>query len=137
MEKPPYRFEGVTHFSVEDVGKSGPRTSHVPKLNLEIGSRIPSGKCSLVLIEPFPPFGRPGLHLAKLKSLQGERIESIWVFPTGDDGQPPEDARIEITTAGGERAIFRCKQIKGLPDENNAVAQSRSRQILGHLERST
>lgn len=115
MEKPPFRFEDITHFSIGGVEKPNPRIHHAVKLSLEIGSRIPSGKYSLTMIEPFPPFGRLSPDLAKLRSCQEESIRSIWVFPPSSDERSPGGARVEITTTAGERAIFRCKEIQGLP----------------------
>ena len=117
MEKSPYRFQVITHFSVRDVEKYGPRFEEITKLTLEIGSTIPPGRYPLVLIKPFPPLGRPGKELDRLASLRLEDIESIWAFPKPDDG---EWARIEIR---GKITIFvKCERIGGLPgwDETQA-----------------
>ncbi|OHB63670.1 MAG: hypothetical protein A2Y77_13290 [Planctomycetes bacterium RBG_13_62_9] len=113
MEKSPYIFRVITHFSVENVEKFHPRIDYVTKLMLEIGSRIPPGRYPLVLIKPFPPHGRPGKDLDRLASLHAEGIESIWAFPKPDDG---EWARIEIRGRISGTSIFvSCEQVEGVP----------------------
>lgn len=74
------------------------------------------GKHSLFLIGPFPPFGRPGKNLSRLKSLRAEDIDVIEVFHEQLDGQTGKQARIEITTSNIDMDTFRCKRIEGLPD---------------------
>ncbi len=105
----------VTRLSVENMEVVDHRISRITKLTLSIESRT-SGKHRLVLIEPFPPFGRPGTDLARLKSLERENIESVCVPPASTNERSPWDAAVEITTAAGETAIFRCKEVQNLPD---------------------
>jgi hypothetical protein len=112
MEKTPYRFEAITHFSVGNVEKYAPRIDNITKLTLEIGSKIPPGRYPLVLVKPFPPFGRPGKELDRLASLHAEDIESIWVFPRPDDG---EWARIEIRMKSAPPRFFDCERLEGVP----------------------
>jgi hypothetical protein len=113
LEKPPYRFQAITHFSVGNVEKPHPRIDNITKLTLEIGSKIPPGRYPLVLIKPFPPLGRPGKELDGLASLHAEDIESIWAFRKPDDGQW---ARIEIRGKAPDTTIFvNCEQIEGVP----------------------
>jgi len=110
MERPPYIFQVITHFSFGNVEKFDPKIDCITKLTLEIGSMIPPGRYTLVLIKPFPPLGRPGKELDRLASLHAEDIESIWAFPKPDDG---EWARIEIR---GKITIFvNCERIEGVP----------------------
>ena len=109
---PTMEITSITHFSVENVEKVDPRIDCITRITLNIESRT-SGRHCLVLVKPFPPFGRPGPHLARLKSLQKENIESIWVFLASTDERSANGARIEITTTAGERAIFHCKEIPG------------------------
>jgi len=120
MERSPYSFQAITHFSVRDVEKYGPRFDEIRKLTLEIGSKILPGKYPLVLIKPFPPLGRPGKDLDRLASLHAEGIESIWAFPKPDDG---ERARIEIRGKAPNTTVFvNCERIEGVPgwDETQA-----------------
>ncbi len=113
MEKPPYRFQIITYFSVGDAEKYDPRFEEIKKLTLEIGSKIPAGKYPLVLVKPFPPFGRPDGELDRLASLHTEDIESIWAFRKPDDG---EWARIEIRgKAPGTTIFVYCERIEGVP----------------------
>jgi hypothetical protein len=118
MEEPPYIFQGITDFSVDDVEKVDARVDCIRKLTLEIGSKIPAGRYSVVLSEPFPPFGRAGNRLKKLRSLRAMDIESIWAFPRPDDGKR---ARLEITATNGDRTIFRCRRIAVLPLRHEAT----------------
>jgi hypothetical protein len=113
MEKPPYIFSDITHFSIREVEKYGPRFEEIRKLALEIASKIPPGRYPLVLIKPFPPLGRPGKDLDRLTSLHAEGIESIWAFPKPDDGQW---ARLEIRGKAPDTTIFvNCVRIEGVP----------------------
>lgn len=118
MEKPRCVFEAITHFSVVDVKKYDPRFEDVETLTLEIGSKSPPGKYPLVLVEPFPPFGRPGEELDMLASLRAEDIESIWAFRKSDDGQ---SARIEIRgKVSGATVFVSCDAIEGVPGWDEA-----------------
>jgi len=113
MEKTPYIFRAITDFSVEDVEKVNPRIDCITKLTLEIGSQIPPGRYSLVLIGPFRPLGRAGKNLRILKSLRAEDIESIWAFRRTDSNKC---ARIEIHRKGDDPTVpVRCERIEGLP----------------------
>lgn len=113
MEKPPYVFRVITHFSVKNIEKYDPRMENIPKLTLEVGSKSAPGTYPLVLIGPFPPFGRSGEDLDKLASLRAEDIESIWAFRRPDDGQW---ARIEIRGKAPDTSVFvRCDVIEGVP----------------------
>jgi hypothetical protein len=113
MERPPYIFRVIAHFSVGNAEKPHPRIDCVTRLSLEIGSKILPGRYSLVLIKPFPPLGRPGEELDRLASLRAEDIESIWVFRKPDDGKW---ARIEIRSKTPETTIFiNCERIDGVP----------------------
>jgi hypothetical protein len=112
MEKPPYTFQGITHFSTQ-VERYGPRFDGVKTLTMEIGSNIPPGRYSLVLIKPFPPLGRPGEELYVLASLRSGDIDSIWTFRKADDGQW---ARVEIRGKSHRPTIFvGCERIEGVP----------------------
>jgi hypothetical protein len=114
MEISPYRFESITHFSISNVEKYHSMFADIKKLTIEIGSST-RGKHSLVLIKPFPPFGRPDKHMMELLSLQKENIDLIDVFPEQLDGRTGKQARIEVTKINGDRATFCCKRIEGLP----------------------
>jgi len=116
MEKPPYIFRAITHFSVVNVDTYHPRLKEIKTLTLEIGSKIPPGAYPLVLIKPFPPFGRPGKELAKLRSLRVEEIESIWAFRTSDDGH---SSRLEIR--GKANVFISCDVIEGVPGWDEAM----------------
>lgn len=105
----------ITYFSVENVEMLGPRIDCVTKLTLNIKSRT-TGNHSLVLVKPFPPFGRAGTQLARLRSLQRESIASILAFAPCADERSLRDARIEIATTAGESTIVRCETIEGLRD---------------------
>jgi len=107
------RIEDISHFSVRDVEKYSPRSDGIRTLTLEVGSRMQSGSYSLVLIKPFPPFGRPGADLDALRSLPPEDIGSIWVFRKADDGQ---GAHIEIRGKPRRPITFVwCDRIEGVP----------------------
>ncbi len=113
MERPPYTFQAITHFSVRDVEKYNPRFDEIRTLTLEVGSRMQSRSYSLVVIKPFPPLGRPGAELDALTSLQAEDIDFIWAFRKPDDGQW---ARIEIHGKTRRPNIFvTCERIEGVP----------------------
>lgn len=113
MERPPYIFRTITHFSVTDVQTYDPRLDEITRLTLEIGSKIPPGKYPLILIGPFPPYGRPGEDLTRLSSLGAGDINEIWAFRRPDDG---EHARVEIRGKTPGTSIFvRCKRIEGVP----------------------
>jgi len=113
MEKPPYIFQAITHLSVKDVEKVDPRIDCITKLTLEIGSDIPHGRYTLVLIKPFSPVGRAGKKLRILKSLRAEDVESICAFPKPDNGKWE---RLEIRGEIPDMSIIiRCEQIKGVP----------------------
>ncbi len=120
MERLLCRIEDISHFSVRDFEKYGPRSDGIRTLTLEVGSRMQSGSYSLVLIKPFPPFGRPGADLDALRSLHPDDIESVWVFRKTDDGP---GARIEIRGKPRRPITFvTCERIAGVPgwDETNA-----------------
>ena len=110
MEKPPYVFQDITHFSVGAVETVGPKFKEIKTLTLEIGSKIPPGKYPLALIKPFPPLGRPGKKLDQLTSLDAQDIESVRAFPKPDD---KPWARIEIW--GRTTLIVNCDRIEGVP----------------------
>ncbi len=44
MERPPYIFQAITHFSIVRVEKRGPKNDSIAKLTVEIESKIPSGR---------------------------------------------------------------------------------------------
>ncbi len=112
MERPPYIFRAITHFSIGDVEKYDPRLDEITKLTLEIGSKIPPGRYPIVLIQPFAPLGRPGEDLIKLAALRADGINSIWVFRKPDD---VEWARVEIRGKAPGTSIFvRCKRTEGV-----------------------
>jgi len=122
MEKPPHIFWNLTHFAVANVEHYGSRFEEVKKLSLEIESEIPLGRYPLVLMKPFPPHGRPGENLAKLRSLGADNIESIWVFCTPDDSQ---SARLEIRTrTPGPTFFVRCARVAGVPGCNEKQIDS-------------
>jgi hypothetical protein len=113
MEKPLYRFQAITDFSVGNAEKSHLRIDSITNLTLEIGSNIPPGRYRLVLIKPFPPLGRLGKELDRLASLHAEDIESIWGFRKPDEGQW---ARIEIRGKAPDTTIFvNSERIEGVP----------------------
>lgn len=114
MEKPPCIFRGITHFSIADVQTYHPRLTEIARLTMEIGSKGASGRCPLVLIEPFPPYGRPGEDLSRLTSLAAADINESWVFRKPDDG---EWARVEMRgKALGTNIFVRCKRVEGVAD---------------------
>ncbi len=124
MEKPPFIFQAVTHFSIVRVEKRSPRSDNITKLTVEIESRIPLGRYPLVLRRPFPSLGRPGKEMDRLASLRAEDIESIWVFPERDDSQW---ARIEIQGKPTRpNVVIRCDLIDGVPgwDKNQIASNS-------------
>jgi hypothetical protein len=107
------RIDDISHFSVRDVEKYSPRSDGIRTLTLEVGSRMQSGSYSLVLIKPFPPFGRPGAELDALRSLPKEDIDSIWGFCRADNGP---GARIEIYGKAHRPIMFvTCERIEGVP----------------------
>ena len=113
MEKPPYFFQDITHFSVVDVEKRNPKIDYISRLNLEIKSSIPHGRHSLSLVKPLHPLDREGEKLNVLKTLCHDEIESILAF-RGSNGE--KNARIEIIRkAPGTTISVRCKQIEGVP----------------------
>lgn len=113
MEKPPCVFRSITHFSIADVQTYHPRLTEIARLTMEIGSKVLSARCPLVMIEPFPPYGRPGEDLSRLTSLAADDIKEIWVFCKPDDG---EWARVEIRGRAPGTSIFvRCKRIESVP----------------------
>ena len=116
MEKPPYIFQAITHFSVVKVETRHPKLKGIKTLTLEIESKIPPGKYPLALVKPFPPFGRPDGDLDKLASLHAGDIESIWAFRKADDGQ---SARIEIR--GKANVFISCDAIEGVPGWHEAM----------------
>ena len=122
MEKPPYIFQAITHFSVVKVETYHRKIDDIETITLEIESKIPPGKYPLVLVDPFPPFGRPGKELDKLASLHAGDIESIWAFRRPDDGQ---SARIEIRgKVSGATVFVSCDEIEGVPGCDEAPAGS-------------
>jgi hypothetical protein len=125
MEKPPYEFKVITHFSVRDVEKAKPRIDYIARLSLDIESSIPNGRYSLILFEPFPPLCRGGENLNKLKFLHADDIECISVFRSPDE---IKSAHIEIHMKTSDTTILRCKHVKGVPgwddkqiDSNNSA----------------
>lgn len=113
MEKPPYIFGNIVHFTVGNIEKHSPRFEEIEKLTLEVASRLPRGRYPLTLIKPFPPFGRPGGDIGKLRSLCAEDIDSIWVFDKPDDGHW---ARIEIHGKAPATTFFvKCVRVEGVP----------------------
>ncbi len=113
MERPPCIFRSITRFSVADVQTYHPRLDEIARLTMEIGSTTTSGSYPLILIEPFPPYGRPGDDLSRLTSLAAADIDEIWVFRKPDDG---EWARVEIRGKTPGTSLFvRCRRIGGVP----------------------
>lgn len=113
MEKPPYTFQAITHFSVVKVETCHPKLKGIKTLTLEIESKILTGKCRLILVKPFPPFARPGEEMEMLASLRAEDIESISASCRADDGQ---SARIEIRgKVSGATVFVSCDEIEGVP----------------------
>ncbi len=118
MENWQYGFQAITHFSVVNVETYGPRQKGIKTLTLEIESKIPPGKYPLVLVEPFPPFGRPGKELNKLATLRAEEIERIWIFDKPEGGRW---ARIEICgKVSGATVFVSCDAIEGVPGWDEA-----------------
>jgi hypothetical protein len=112
MEKPPYEFRKITHFSVGDVEKVDPGIDCITRLTLEVGSELPNGKYSLRLFKPFPPLGRAGGNLSKLRSLLPEDIESISAFRKPD---AKKSARIEIyMKTCATTVVVKCERIEGV-----------------------
>ena len=116
MEKPPYIFQNITHFLVRDEEKRDPRIDYIAKITLEIGSNIPPGRFSLDLIKPFPPLGREGTQLSKLRSLREKDIKYIWAFCKTINGK---QARLEIgRKASNTNIVVKCERIEGVPSRN-------------------
>lgn len=113
MERPPYIFQAITHFSIVRVEKRSPRNDSIAKLTVESESKIPSGRYPLILIKPFPPFGRPCEDLTRLTSLDAPDIKEIWTFRQPDDDR---SARVEIhgKTPCATMSIA-CARIEGVP----------------------
>lgn len=123
MEKPPYEFKAITSFSKVKVEKAHPKIDCIKKLTLEIGSSIPNGRFSLVLIEPFPPLGRAGENLSKLMSLQADDIEYIQAFRKTDG---KISARMEIHRKNSDKiVVVKCKRIEGVPGWDGKHSQCR------------
>lgn len=113
MEKPPFTFKDITHFSVKDVENKDTRFDYITKLTLEIWSELPKGKYSLKLIKPFPPLLRGGEKLIKLKSLDHKDIESISAsrYSNGEKNEC-----IKIHGKKPDKTIFiKCNRIQGVP----------------------
>jgi hypothetical protein len=119
MQKPPYTFQAITHFSVVKVETCHPKLKGIKTLTLEIESKILTGKCRLILVKPFPPFARPGEELEMLASIRAGDIESVWAYRKPDDGQP---ARIEIRGKFSGAPVFvKCDDIEGVPGWDEAM----------------
>lgn len=114
MNKPPYCFKLLTHFSVINVVKN---LNQIEQLTLEIESN--GSKHSLVLIEPWPPFSRPiKKRLDDISGLCVKDIDSVCAFKDSNI------IRIEITKKNKEIESIRCKDIKGLPDRTDDSDQT-------------
>lgn len=119
MDPSPDRFESITEFSVDGVeGTLG----CITRLGLAFVSRT-RGRHLLVLIGPWPPFGRPGKALSKLRSLRAKdehpgqddkSIDAIYVWPPNEGD--PKGPRIEIFTTNGDILTISCKGMERSPD---------------------
>jgi len=116
VEKPPYEFKIITHFSVGEVERVNNRIDSIASLILEVGSELPKGKYCLKLIKPFPPLQRAGMKLEKLRALRHQDIDHISVFrnPTEE-----RSARVELYLKVPKTSIVvSCKRIQGVPGWN-------------------
>ena len=113
MNKPPYCFKLLTHFSIINVVKN---LNRIEQLTLEIESN--GSKHSLVLIDPWPPLNRPSYRLDDILELFVKDIDSVCAFKDSNI------IRIEITKKNKEIKSIPCKDIKGLPDRTDGSDQT-------------
>ncbi len=116
MEKLLYTFKSINKFSVINVINKPPRFDHCVELTLDIelenGSRH-----SLVLIKPFPPFGRAKKDLNYIESLSHEDIDRIKVFDGNNDKRKEKKPRVEIWMKDGVELTLSFERINGLPQK--------------------
>jgi hypothetical protein len=87
-------------------------------LGLDFSSKT-RGEYSLVLIRPWPPYGRPVRGLRRLRSLNEQDVDLIYAWLA--DKQDPKGARIEIFTTNEDKFAVSCKRIEGLPARIDAA----------------
>jgi hypothetical protein len=120
MGTSPHPFESITHFSISDV-KKDPISDCIATLTVDFESKT-RGKHSLVLIRPWPPYGRPGRELTRLRSLSNQDID-LTLYAWLADKQDPKGARIEIFLHDSESFTVPCGGIEGLPSRVESAQQ--------------
>lgn len=116
MDKPPYSFRSLTHFSVYNVEE---KLGHVIKLTLNIESKI-DGKHTLILFDLRPPLNRPD-DLIDIKALSAAEIDSMYAFVQSSESCTATRCRIEIIKKDNNNIIIPCKKIDGLPYREESV----------------
>ena len=114
MEKLLYTFKSINKFSVVNVINKPPKFDHCVELTLDLEFENGS-KHSLVLIKPFPPFGRAKKHLEYLDSLSHQDIDHIEVFDGNNDKKCEKKPRVEIWMKDGVELAISFEGIKDLP----------------------
>ena len=114
MEKLLGSFNSIKKFSVINVVNKPPKFDHCVELTLDLELENGS-KHSIVLIKPFPPFGRAKKHLKYIESLSHENIDHIEVFDGNNDKRCEKKPRVEIWMKDGVELTLSFERIKGLP----------------------
>ena len=109
MERALYIFRGITRFCIGNIAEHHPRLRGIRDITLDVEAQIPHGRCLLILMRVFPPFGRPGDKLRRLLALREKDIDRIYASVEAEGGRTPG---VEVWGKAPSGTIFvRCRQM--------------------------